>query len=259
MGDIVQGVVGGFESFFGSPVVNSLAEELAFGSEFPGASIVLDAVGISPFDVFGDPGISVFVDPLEAGLAAYTPPLAAPITLNDVIGGVRNVSNVLQQVQQGVGSPIIPPRVFSTVEAAAQGLGTIGNIVTSLTGGRTVSALSTLLGGARAAGTAGLISTATRAGIGAVRGIIDSAGRFFSNSKVLALAKRVGIDAAAAALGVSAVLIAQSIAADTARGRPRRRGITFRDVRTTKRVIRQVQSIACNVGIKKIPRVARCP
>ena len=65
-------------------------------------------------------------------------------------------------------------------------------------------------------------------------------GRRVSHRTVRDLVKQVGIAAAAAALGLTAVEIAQILAAEPKR---RRRGITARDITTTKRVLRRTASI----------------
>ena len=77
-----------------------------------------------------------------------------------------------------------------------------------------------------------------------VRGILARASAFIgtriSSARVLALVRDVGLVSAAAALGLTAVEVAQIIAA---KPRRRRRGITARDISTTKRVIRTTHRI----------------
>lgn len=87
----------------------------------------------------------------------------------------------------------------------------------------------------------GIASTLTGRIIGVFKG-----SRLFRVRQVADLAKRVGIDAAAAALGVTAVEVAQMIAAhltQSAGKRSRGRGISARDVRTTRRTITKIRSI----------------
>lgn len=82
-----------------------------------------------------------------------------------------------------------------------------------------------------------------------VRGILARASAFIgariSASRVLALVRDVGLVSAAAALGITAVEVAQVIAA---KPRRRRRGITARDIATTKRVIRTTHRIQHDLG-----------
>jgi len=82
--------------------------------------------------------------------------------------------------------------------------------------------------------------------------------KFISRKKAVALAKRVGLDAAALALGISAVEMSEMILDDASAGR-RGKGITARNIRTTKRVIGQVQRIHCQLGLRRgAPRARAC-
>ena len=65
-------------------------------------------------------------------------------------------------------------------------------------------------------------------------------GRRVTANSVLALTRELGIVAAAAALGLTAVEVAQIIAA---RPRRRRRGITAAQIATTRRTIRKITSV----------------
>lgn len=94
-----------------------------------------------------------------------------------------------------------------------------------------------LVGGAMSVA-AGLVRTAS----GAIRGVMTTAGKFISSKKAVALAKRVGLDTAAVALGIGAVDLAQMVLADSAR-RGRGRGITAASMRTTKRTMRAVMGL----------------
>ena len=77
-----------------------------------------------------------------------------------------------------------------------------------------------------------------------VAGLLSMAGvtlgRRVTASSVLALVRELGLVAAAGALGLTAVEVAQIIAA---RPRRRRRGITAAQIATTRRTIRKVTSI----------------
>lgn len=74
--------------------------------------------------------------------------------------------------------------------------------------------------------------------------------KFINRKKAVALAKRVGLDAAALALGISTVEMSEMILDESAAPR-RGKGITARNIRTTKRVIGQVQRIHCQLGLKR--------
>lgn len=110
------------------------------------------------------------------------------------------------------------------------GLPSVGGLFGRLGAGSLVG------GAARAA--VGLVRTAA----GKVRGVFLASGRFISSKKGAALAKRVGIDAAAVALGVSTVEVAEMVLASQ-EGARRGRGLSARDMRTTRRTMRTVMSL----------------
>jgi len=92
---------------------------------------------------------------------------------------------------------------------------------------------------------------------GKIRGVFMSSGKFVSRKKAAALAKRVGIEAAALALAISTVEMAEIILDESAAPR-RGKGITARNIRTTKRVIGAVQRIHCQLGLRKQPVMRKC-
>lgn len=76
---------------------------------------------------------------------------------------------------------------------------------------------------------------------GRIRGIIATTGEFFSSAKVADLAQRFGLEMAAAGLGVGLLEVAQAVFSHhRSRRRRRGRGITARDMRTSKRTIRKL-------------------
>lgn len=79
----------------------------------------------------------------------------------------------------------------------------------------------------------GLIRSAT----GRISGVRLGSGTFVSRKKMVALAKRVGIEAAAIALGITVVSLAEAIATTPTR---RRRGISAADIRRTRSTLRKV-------------------
>lgn len=98
-------------------------------------------------------------------------------------------------------------------------------------------------------------ATPTAAGVGAmargaaagVRMILAKAsawlGRRVTRKNVVALTKRIGIEATAVALGLTIFEVATVIATTPAR---RARGISAGDVKRTKRTLRKLSSLACN-------------
>lgn len=111
----------------------------------------------------------------------------------------------------------------------------LGGILPTL--GRALPLVGGLVGGAvRAA--AGLVRTAA----GRIRGVVLASGRFVSSRKGALLARRVGIDAAAAALGISAVELAEMVLSEEERrGRRRSRGVSGADLRRTRRTINTIE------------------
>lgn len=93
---------------------------------------------------------------------------------------------------------------------------------------------------------------------GVIRGIVALGGKYLTNRKVVALAKRIGLEAAAAALGISVLNIAQMIATDASRPTRRRRGITWRELNTTRRTMRRLASMSCYVSKAPTRRKASC-
>lgn len=120
------------------------------------------------------------------------------------------------------------------------GIGMIGQ------GGAQVAGFPAL--GGMAAGAAALGATAVRYGAGLVRsaaGLIRGVmvgGRFISRKRAVFLAKRVGLDAAAAALGVGAIELAQMVLQEEGgAGRRRGRGVTAAQMRTTRRTMNVIE------------------
>lgn len=78
----------------------------------------------------------------------------------------------------------------------------------------------------------------------ALTGLFDRAGRWFSDRRVAALARRVGLELAATGLGVAVGLVATSIARDATRSvRRRRRGISWGQLNTTRKTLRKFESM----------------
>lgn len=102
-------------------------------------------------------------------------------------------------------------------------------------------ALPAIAGAARAAGS--MVGRAASAlGGGAIVASVGGVIRRISAKNVAALAKRVGIDAAAAALGITAVQVAQAVMADEKRKR-RGSGITASQYRTTTKTLRKFHTM----------------
>ena len=87
-------------------------------------------------------------------------------------------------------------------------------------------------------GVTGVIRSAT----GKITRIVSPEGRSFSRKQVVSFAKRFGPEAAAAALGVTVAEVLASVLDETGTRR-RRRGITPRDLQTTRRTICRIKSM----------------
>jgi len=87
----------------------------------------------------------------------------------------------------------------------------------------------------------GIVSTMSGRLLGVMRGT-----QLFRNKQIAKLAKEVGVQGAATALGITAVEVAQLIAADIVqKGRRRRgRGISARDIRCARRTIQKINNFS---------------
>lgn len=94
---------------------------------------------------------------------------------------------------------------------------------------------------ARAMGGAGAIVVGN-----VLKGVVDQAGRWWTNSKIASLVRRVGPEAAAIALGVAVTQIYQAVTENHAKGqRRRRKGLSYRDITTTRRTLTRLDRLAC--------------
>lgn len=84
----------------------------------------------------------------------------------------------------------------------------------------------------------GVVTTFGGKILGVMRGT-----RLFRNRQVVQLVKQIGIQGAATALGITAVEVAQMVAEHQMQGNRKRRGISYRDVATTRRTIGKIRSI----------------
>lgn len=187
-----------------APVVSTVAP--FFGPVGMGVGAVAAALG-------GGGGNGGAQSPVMAATPQFNPPFSLPGGATTSIGGLP------------MALPIGAPQLGGILPAIG---GTLGRILPGAAG---------LVGGAvRAA--AGLVRTAA----GKIRGVVLASGRFVSSRKAALLAKRVGIDAAAAALGVSAVELAEMVLAEQERaGRRRSRGVSAADLRRTRRTIGTIE------------------
>jgi len=101
---------------------------------------------------------------------------------------------------------------------------------------------------------------------GRIRGIVARSGEFFTSAKVADLAQRFGLEMAAAGLGVGLLEVAQAVFSHhRSRRRRRGRGITARDMKTSRRTIRKLTRMHHELahlaaqGIRHARRAAALP
>jgi len=116
------------------------------------------------------------------------------------------------------------------------GIGTLFNIGRGLFGG-----------GARAAGAGALITGGAAGNLvlsstGRILSVITASGARIGRKRAVSIAKFLGLNAAAAALGIGVVELAQMTVDETGRPR-RRRGITARDFATTRRTMTKIKTM----------------
>lgn len=152
-----------------------------------------------------------------------------------------------QQLVSDIGIPFLAsqilPRTPAIIPVASVGprvpIDPFGPFPDPVTG-RTVGAQQTalvapMLGGLRAA----------RQGISALLSLAGAKiGRRITRSNAVGLVKRIGLEAAAIALGLSIAEMATVVASAPTR---RARGISASDVKRTKRTLRKINSIACQL------------
>lgn len=95
---------------------------------------------------------------------------------------------------------------------------------------------------------AGLVRTTT----GRISRIVLGSGQSFSRKKAASLIRRVGLEAATVALGITIVEAAEILLTE-ATGRRRRRGITAAQLANAKRVNCTVARMARQLGVKAAP------
>ena len=138
-------------------------------------------------------------------------------------------------------SPLVlqRPAVGSPIFAGGINPMAIGSIISGI--GRTIFG-----GGARAGGgaliTGGAAGNLVLSSTGRILSVITASGARIGRKRAVSIAKFLGLNAAAAALGIGVVELAQMTVDETGRPR-RRRGITARDFATTRRTMTKIKSM----------------
>ena len=117
------------------------------------------------------------------------------------------------------------------------GLGAIAGGLTRIFGGGAAR-----VGGAGALATGGAAGNLILSSTGRILSVVTATGARIGRKRVVAIAKSIGLNAAAAALGISIVELATMVTDDLGRPR-RRRGITARDFSTTRRTLTKIKTM----------------
>ena len=168
-----------------------------------------------------------------------------PFSLTSPGGGgfLGGFGEVARDLALSAGSAFIQSRIG--------GGGAVGPAPVQMAGLRMPGGLGPAMavGGGLAAGRTVLAAIKAR-----VAGVL---GKNLSIRRIVAIIKRLGPTVAATALGLSAVEIAQLLAASPSR---RARGISASNIRTTKRTIKKIVGVACQVqqvGTIKVSGIKR--
>lgn len=169
---------------------------------------------------------------------------AAPIVGASIGGPIGGVFG------KALGAAIQPTSFIGGPPPAMPGSGGDGGMVPTAAGGvvtRGAIAIGRWLIGAR-----GIARNATGKIVGVMRGT-----SLFRNKRVIALAKQIGIEGAAVALGITVAEVAEMFVAETGKRR-RARGISGRDIRCTRRTLGKIRSVQRMIGLAR-PAARRGP
>jgi len=251
-------------SFFGDLL--SVGTDIFF-PELSLAESALD-VGLNALDIGGDiAGITTAVDTginLEgADLSGLdiTPTTAQAADAAQAVSNavstqglsvLSGLSDAASNIASRVLNAIVPSAEASLPGVAMSAIGATSLIgsATSILGG-TLNMAKAAIGGVR-----GMVTNAA----GRILGVILPNGAKVTPQAAAALAKRIGIDAAAGGLGIGAVELAQLLLQDAKRksaGSRRRRGISYRDIRIVNRTMRKFRTMQhhlhCAAPVRRAP------
>lgn len=190
----------------------------------------------------GTVGWKSFINKVVKPVVSVVAPVIAPGVGSVVSAGIR-ADLAARAEQQQVSVLMAPPAVGLPNEGEmVKTAGTVPKAV-----GKAAQTFGRWLVGAR-----GLAYSATGKLVGVMRGQ-----SLFRAAKVRALARQVGIDAAAVALGITAVDVAQLIATDVGKSRRRGRGISARDMRCARKTVASIASMQKALNAAGVCRVTR--
>lgn len=174
--------------------------------------------------------------PILSVLPTPIAPLARAVTATGILNRPQPAQSPLIAPQfadlMGMAGSIMPAGLMSGAPVGPGGVTPTANpVVSGVIKGAQV--FGRWLVGAR-----GLAYSAAGRLVGVMRGTT-----LFSNKKVLRMARLIGIEATAVALGITAADVASMIVAESAKPARRARGISGRDVRITRRTIGKIRGI----------------
>jgi len=179
-----------------------------------------------------------------------------PKPLTDVAAGLTSaeIDKIINRPATGTPPPIAlpPPVPLPSVSKAVLSQPALPRRTMVPPGGGRVSLIPAAgmssVGALARMGGRGLIRTTT----GRISKIMLPSGQVFSRKNAASLIRRVGFEAAAVALGITAIEAAELLLADS-QTRRRGRGITAAQVRNARSTTRRVACLARDLGIRAAP------
>lgn len=257
----------------------------------PEAGLVLDAIdaadSLASFGV-EDAGSTI----LDAGTVSVPADIAAEMPVFSDVSQAFDLGEVVGDIPTppaaAMDGSLFDAGVFSTLPpvddssffgnvlttlgsgiANVLGIGDAQAAITHTIGGQPMSAATSMVESVLSKIGGPFGAAVTSAGGAIVRGAAAAGGRLMSvilpngtkvtAKAVAALARRIGIDAAAVGLGIGAVDIAQAILQDDKRrARSHRRGISWRDMNVTNRTMRKFHTMQRHLKCSPTRRRKSC-
>lgn len=201
---------------------------------------------------------SVNVRGLVGGLLKrFAPPVLAPaipFVAKRVSEGLPSIESIINRPATGAPPPLaLPPAVsLPSISRAVLSTPALPRRQMVPPGGGRVSLIPAAgmasVGSLARMGGRGLIRTTT----GRISRIMLPSGQTFSRKNAASLIRRVGFEAAAVALGITAIEAAELLLADS-QTRRRGKGITAAQVRNARSTTRRVACLARDLGIRAAP------
>ena len=138
-------------------------------------------------------------------------------------------------IRTQAGPPRVPPASFAALSGAPK-----------------MSAMTLSMSGLPAIGRAVMSRGILRTATGRISGVVLGSGQRFSRKNAAALIRKVGLEAAAVALGIGVVEVAEILLAESTKRR-RSGGITAAQVRNARSTTCKVARLARDLGVKPAP------